>query len=58
MSLWVIPLENKETRFVYTCMLFARHSEFCHQSFDIFVAHISVFIVGRVSIPQTFFLFC
>ena len=33
-------------------MLFTRHSEFCHQSFDTFAEHISVFIGERANIPQ------
>ena len=37
------------------CMLFTRHSEFCHQSFDTFVAHMSVFAGGRANVRQTFF---
>ena len=37
------------------CMLFTRHSEFCHQSFDTSIEHISVFIGGRANISQTFF---
>ena len=41
---------------IHDPIIFTHHSEFCHQSFDAFVAHISVFIGGTANILQPFFL--
>ena len=55
MIIIVSVLKVKKLIWCIKCMLFTRHSVFCYQSFGIFVAHISVFIGGRVNMPQTFF---
>ena len=48
----IIVAALKIKKLVIYIMLFTRHSEFYHQSFDIFVTHISVFKGGKASIPQ------